>query len=112
MALSRIGAKAGAWLGGIALLLSLIAYALGSAPFSPALILTYISAPAAILAYLLGASRLPILAVYFGALAWYVVPLSEALPIRLDYLLALFFLLGCILGVILYANYRSVRAAT
>jgi hypothetical protein len=93
-------------------LLSLTAYVLGSAAFHPALILTYVSVPAAFVAYLLGALRLPILAVYFGALAWFVVSLSEALPIRLDYLLALCFVLGCILGVFLYANYHRVRAAT
>jgi hypothetical protein len=102
----------GCWLGGIALVLSLIAYVPGSAAFHPALILTVVSVPAALLACLLGASRLPILAVYFGALAWFVVPLSKALPIRVDYLLALCFALGCILGVFLHANFRRVRAAT
>jgi hypothetical protein len=112
VALSTIGEKFGVWLGGFALLLSLIAYILGSAPFTPAIVLTYVSVPAAFLTYLLGASRLSILAVYFGALAWFVVPLSEALPIRLDYLLALCFGLGFVLGVFLYANYRRVRAAT
>ena len=112
MALSNIGEEAGLWLGGIALFLSLIAYILGWAPFHPAVILTYVSIPAAFLAYLFGASRLPILAVYFGVWAWFTVPVSEALPIRIDYLLALCFSFGCILGVFLYANYRRVRAAT
>jgi hypothetical protein len=107
-----IGEKPGLWLGSIALLFSLIAYVLGSAAFHPALLITYVSVPAAFLAYLLGASRLPILAFYFGVLAWFVVPLSKSLPIRLDYLLALCFVLGCILGVFLYANYRRVQAAT
>ncbi len=112
MALSNIGEEAGLWLGGIALFLSLIAYILGWAPFHPAVILTYVSIPAAFLAYLFVASRLPILSVYFGVWAWFTVPVSEALPIRIDYLLALCFSFGCILGVFLYANYRRVRAAT
>lgn len=112
MALSTVAEKFGLLLGGFALLLSLIAYILGSAPFTPAILLTYVSVPAAFLAYLMGVSRLPILAVYFGALAWSVVPLSDALPIRLDYLLILCFVLGCIFAVFLYANYRRVRSAT
>ena len=105
------GKKSGLWLGCVALLLSLIAYTLGSAAFHPALIVTYISIPAAFLSYLLGASRMPILAVYFGALAWVVVPLSESLPLRIDYLLVFFFALGCILGVFLYANYHRIQTA-
>ena len=106
------GEKWGLMLGCIALLLSFTAYALGSAAFHPALLLTYSSVPLAFFAYLLGSSRIPILAVYFGALAWFVVPVSKALPLRIDYLLALFFTIGCILGVLLYANYRRNRAAT
>ena len=51
------------------------------------------------------------LAVYFGVWAWFTVPVSESLPIRIDYLLALSFVFGCILGVVLYANYRRVRTA-
>ena len=107
-----MGKKFGLLLGGFATLLSVVAFILGSAPFTPAIALTYVSVPAAFVSYLLGASRLPILAVYFSALTWFTVPLSEVLPVRVDYLLALCFVLGCILGVVLYANYRRVRAAT
>tara|TARA_R110002124_G_scaffold285073_1_gene463162 strand:- start:967 stop:1293 length:327 start_codon:yes stop_codon:yes gene_type:complete len=107
-----IGEKSAVWLGGVALVFSIIAYVLGSAAFHPAMVLTYASAPIAFLAYLFGASRLPILAVYFSVMAWFVVPLSKALPVRIDYLLALCFVSGCILGVFLYANYRHSRAAT
>ena len=111
MALSNIREKSGLWVGGIALFFSLIAYVLGWAPFHPAVILTYVSIPASFIAYLCGASRLPILAVYFGVWAWFTVPVSESLPIRIDYLLTLCFVFGCIIGVVLYANYRRVRTA-
>jgi hypothetical protein len=37
---------------------------------------------------------------------------SEALPIRIDYLLSLYFVFGCILWVFLYIDYRRVRATT
>jgi hypothetical protein len=106
------GEKWGMILGVIALLLSFTAYALGSAAFHPALMLTYSSVPIAFFAYLMGASRLPILAVFFGASAWFVIPVSKALSMRIDYLLALFFAIGCILAVFLYANYCRSHAAT
>lgn len=112
MTLSDIREKSGLSLGGFALFVSLIAHILGSVPFHPTLILTYVAIPAAFLAYLLGASRLPILTVYFGVLAWFIVHISKVLPIRIDYLLALCFVFGCISGAFLYAHYRRVRAAT
>lgn len=70
------------------------------------------SFPAALVAYLLGAWRLAILSFYFGVFAWFAVPVSEAVDIRLDYLLASLFVFGCILGVALYASYRRVQSAT
>ena len=112
MALFKIAEKIGLLLGVLALLLSLAAFILGSAPFTPAIMFIYVSVPAALIAYLLGASRLAIIAVYFSACACLVVPLSEVLPVRLDYLLALCFVIGCSLGVFLYANYRQIRSAT
>jgi len=105
------GEKLGISLGIVSVLLSLMAYVLGSAPFTPALVITYVSIPTAFMAFLLGAARLAILAVYFGTLAWFTVPLSAALPLRIDYLLALCFALGCILGLFFYANYRRTRSA-
>ena len=47
-----------------------------------------------------------------AAVFWFAVPVSEAVDIRLDYLLASLFVFGCILGVALYASYRRVQSAT
>lgn len=98
----------GVSLGAMALILSSVAFVLGSAPFTPAIGLTYVSIPLAFVACLLGAWRLPVLAGHFGAMAWFTAPLSKSLSVYVDQMLLLSTVFGCSVGVILYVSY--VRA--
>ena len=99
--------RSAVWVGILALVLSLVAFALGSAPFTPSLVLTFLSIPLAFVAYLLGGWRLPALAIYFGVMAWLVVPISSLLPVAVDHLLIFSTVLGCILGCLLYNSFSS-----
>ncbi len=98
--------RRGLTLGSIALLLSLIAFTLGSAPFAPAIVLGLLAIPLALLAALLGSWRLSLVSFYFANAAWLVVPTARALQLRIDYALVLFALFGLLIAVGLCCDYR------
>ena len=93
-------------LGSISAALALTSFILGSAPFTPALVLVFLAVPLALVSGLLGAWRLAAITVYFSIAAWIVVPISRELSFRIDYLLALTALLGAVIGGILYYGYK------
>ena len=104
--------RASVWIAAIALILSIVAFVLGSAPFTAAVVLTYLSIPLALLAFILGAWRIPVLAAYFGAMAWLTVPVAKSLSVYVSQMLILSAVFGCVLGVVLYANYFRSKQAT
>lgn len=106
MALRRSSAALAA---AIALVLALLAFALGSAPFTPALLLTAIALPLAALAAWLGAWRQAVLALYFSCAAWAGVPLAQKLSVRIDYSLLFLAFLGLVGALVLYCGYEYSR---
>ncbi|QFT54991.1 hypothetical protein [Microbulbifer sp. THAF38] len=102
--------KIGVILGSIALALAILAFILGSAPFTPALALLFIAAPLALIAILLRASRLAIVTLYFSLVAWNVVPLARVLAIRIDHLLVIMGLFGFLLSAILFFSYLRANS--
>jgi hypothetical protein len=89
-------------LGGVALALSMMAFVLGTAPFTPAMALSVIALPLAVLSYYLGARNLAFLTFYWITASFLIIPLSRTMHFRIDYLLVLFGLGGLVLTVVLY----------
>jgi hypothetical protein len=97
--------RAGKVLGSISLMMALISFGVGFAPFTPAMILTVVSIPLAIVSWVLGAFRLGIASLYFGCAAWMPFILPTGGPIRHDYLIAVLGVMGIVISGILFRGY-------
>lgn len=97
-------------LGGVALALSMMAFVLGTAPFTPAMVLSVIALPLAVLSYYLGARTFAFLAGYWITASFLVVPVSQTMRFRIDYLLVLFGIGGLVLTVVLYVIYSRTKS--
>lgn len=95
--------------GSVALVLSMIAFVLGIAPLTPAIFLTVITLPLAVLSYILGTRRLALLTTYWIAASFLTVPVSQALQFQIDYLLVFLGIGGLALTAILYFKYRGTK---
>jgi hypothetical protein len=100
----RISMTAGA----IAMLMALLSFILGSASFTPAMMLLFISVPLALFAAALGSWRLAVITIYFSIASLSVVPVSQILSSRIDYLLVLMGVAGAVIGGVLLYEYRKV----
>ena len=98
-------------LAGFALALAVIAFVLGSAPFTPAMILAVIAMPIAIASLCLGARRVSFIAIYWAIAAFLAVPLAHNLPIDVDDALILLGVGGLLLSAISYINYARANTA-
>ena len=94
----------------IALFLSLVAFLLGSAPFTPAVALSVAALPIAAYDLYRGAWRLSILAGYWAIAALLTVPLATVLQFRIDVMLAVLGGCGSILAAAFWVDYRRVNA--
>jgi hypothetical protein len=99
-------------LGSIALVLALLSFVLGSAPFTPVMILVFISVPLAIISGYLGSWRLAVITIYFSVASLSVIPMSKELSFRIDYLLVLMGVAGAIIGGVLFYEYKRVTNVT
>ena len=96
--------------GTLSLLLALLAYIFGSAPFTPTLALLLLALPLALLAGFMGAWRLALVTLYFSTSICFVVFLAGPLSLRLDYLLLLLSIVGTALaGGLFYCYRRTLR---
>ena len=86
--------KLSSTLGLLANFLALVAFTLGAAPFTPAMVLVFGALPLALAAGFLGSWRLAIIALYFSSSAWFAVPVARELSIRVDYILIAMGVLG------------------
>lgn len=98
--------------GSLALLLALIAFVLGSAPFTPALALLLLALPLALLSGFMDAWRLAVVTLYFATAICFIVFLAGSLSIRVDYLIALTGLAGIALGGVLFYFYKQTIATS
>ena len=92
----------------LAMIMALIAFLLGSAPFTPALVLGAAALPLAVACIFFGAWRLSTLAIYWATAAFLAVPLASSMAIRVDYVLATLGAVGVVLSTVLYGSYRQV----
>jgi len=93
----------------LALIMALIAFALGSAPFTPALILAIIALPMAIGCAFFGVLRLSIITVYWAIAAFLAVPMAGSFPIGVDVSLVILGIVGLSLSAFLYTNYERAK---
>ena len=98
--------------GALSLSLALIAFVLGSAPFTPALALLLLALPLALLSGFMGAWRLAVVSVYFSVAICFVVFLVGQPPFRVDHFLLLLGIVGIVLGGTLLYFYRRTLAIT
>ena len=91
------------------MVMSMIAFVLGTAPFTPAMILSVIALPLAVLSYFLEARRLALLTVYWVTASFLVVPVSRILQIRIDYLLVLLGISGLVLTAVAFVTYSRIK---
>jgi len=94
---------------GFALALTMIAFALGSAPFTPAMILAVVAIPIVITSLLLGAWRVSLLAIYWAVAAFLTVPLAQNLSIGVDDVLIFLGVGGLALSALSYFSYTSIK---
>ena len=97
---------------GVSLIMSVVAFALGSAPFTPALALVVLAVPLAVGASWFGAWRVSVLSLYFCLSALITAPASRVLPLRVDSVLLFQGVVGVsIAGLFLYGYLRKDGAA-
>jgi hypothetical protein len=95
-----------------AVLMAIVAFVLGSAPFTPALALAVVAIPVALATFLLGVRRLSSIALYWASAALLSVTGAQWLQVRVDYMLLVLGILGIGLSVLFYLQYMHVRSAT
>ena len=94
---------------GLALIMALVAFVLGSAPFTPALVLAVISLPMAIICLFFGVWRLSTIAIYWAIAAILAVPMGEFLPFGIDGMLVIFGIAGAVLSAFLYKSFVQTK---
>jgi hypothetical protein len=102
----------GLTMGTIAMVMALLSFTLGSAPFTPAKMLLFISVPLALFAAVLGSWRLAFITIYFSIASLSVVPISQILSFRIDYLLVLMGVVGAVIGGLLFYEHKNVKNVT
>jgi hypothetical protein len=85
------------------------AFVLGSAPFTPALVLAVLVVPIACTCIFLGAWRTSAVAIYWAVAALVAVPAARAFHFRIDFVLLALGVIGLVLSAILYAAYARTR---
>lgn len=93
-----------------ALIMALIAFVLGSAPFTPAIVLAVVALPLAIVCSFFGVWRLSIITAYWAAAAFLTHPVSRTSYIQVDMALLILAVVGIGLSLILYFGYSRSRA--
>jgi hypothetical protein len=74
--------------------MALVAFLLGSAPFTPALFLAVVSILIAVTTFWFGLRRLSIVTIYWAVAALLTVPLSERLMVEVDMMLVILAAVG------------------
>jgi hypothetical protein len=94
-----------------ALVMAISAFMLGSAPFTPAMILAVVAIPLAVANIFLGMPRLSVSTLYWAVAAFMSVPLSGWLQIRIDHTLVALAIVGIAVSSSLYLHYVRERSA-
>jgi hypothetical protein len=93
----------------LALILSIIAFVLGSGPLSASLALLVIALPASLICLFLGPWRMSVTALYWAVAALAAVPLAYASAIRVDHMLAVLGFGGITVAAACFFSYWQTR---
>nr|WP_138976378.1 hypothetical protein [Microbulbifer agarilyticus] len=93
-------------IGALAVLLSLVAYYFGAAMFAPAVLISAVSAPLALVSLFNKAWRLGLLALYFSVCAVVVSPIIGLSAKTSDSLFVITSCLGVVIFVVLWISWR------
>jgi len=93
----------------VALVMAIIAFVLGSAAFTPSLVLAVIALPLAIACSYFGVWRLSTITVYWAIAAFITVPISRNLHMEVDTSLVILGVAGLMLSTFLYINYERTK---
>ena len=99
----------GFWSGLVAAVLAVVSALLSIAPFTPAVVLTAVILPAAVVATWFGAWRLGVFGFYWTLLA--IVAFPTVTPTWLEASFGAAYLIGLALGTVLYLQYRGMTAS-
>ena len=91
---------------GISLAMSVAAFALGSAPFTPALALIFLAVPLAVGSYWSGAWRVSALSLYFCLSALLTAAISRMFALRVDAVLLIQGIVGVLIAGFFLGGYR------
>ena len=96
----------------LAMVMAIIAFVLGSAPFTPAMILAVIALPVAITCLFLGAWRLSVITIYWVLAAFMTMPMARALPFYVDDVLIVLGVGGLALSALIFFGYVRAKTVT
>ena len=96
----------------VSLVMAVLAFVLGSAPFTPALALAVIALPVAIGCSFFGVWRLSTITVYWSLAAFLAVPMSRNTGIREEFFLVILGVVGLALSAFLYVSYLRSQPAS
>ena len=96
---------------GTALVMAVISFVLGWAPFHPALLLSYLAIPIAMVSALFGVWRMSVLALYWSVAALFTVPVSRVTPLMTTDVLIFSATIGAMLTLFLVVSYTRSRYA-
>jgi len=97
--------------GSIGLSMSVAAFVLGTAPFTPALVFAIVAVPIALLSLYQGVWRLAAASLYWAFAAFLSSSLLDVLQVRVDYLLLILGGIGIVGSLFLFADYMRKRHA-
>ncbi len=89
--------------------MALIAFVLGSAPFTPALVLAVIALPLAITCAFFGVRRLSAITIYWATAALLAVPISPLLQLEVEVFLSSLGVVGLLFSAFLYYSYTRSK---
>lgn len=99
----------GFWSGCIASVVAVVSAFLSFAPFTPAVVLTAVTMPAAVVATWLGAWRLGVFSFFWTLLA--IIAFPTVTPHALETYIGSAYLFGAVLGAVLYLQYRNASVS-
>ncbi len=95
----------------VALVMGLVAFLLGSAPFTPALFLAMVAVPLSVVAFVFRAKRLAAVAFYWAAAALITNPIVRIAQADVDIVLLILGVTGAALSIVCYGNHMRSRGA-
>ena len=96
----------------VSLIMGVVAFVLGSAPFTPALMLAVVALPIVVVTIFQGAWRVSVMAAYYSVAALYTVPTADFIGLYVDKTLLILGVFGVVVGIVLFVEYIRGKSIT